>query len=484
MSRLPRSGASRGGLGGDFQRFLAAAASSNLGDGIRLGALPLLAISLTDDARLIGLTGAATMLPWLLLGPLGGALVDRGDRRMLMIVGQLVRAIAVTLLTVLVATETASIWWVIAIAFVLGAGEVVVDSSSQAAVPQLVGPDQLERANGRLIAAMTLFDTVVGVALGALLFSVASSLPFAVDAVTFVVGAALLLTIRRPLQGERTIKTTVRDDVAEGWRFLAGHRLLRGLMFAVATSNFAANVSMGVFVVLIVDDLGGSEASFGLVLGVGAIGGVLGSLTAARLVERFGRRPVLAMTPLIASGAYLVNALATAVWMPAAAFFVVSFAIICFNVPGQSLRQSLTPEPLLGRVVATFRMVGMGAAPVGAILGGFVTEAFDVRIANVTAAGLQVLAWFVLLRALRHLTDGDNTPARRPVETPESEPNGKNEQASSTPGTSAIAPPEHIDPGGVTDARPSNGDAPPATWPPPPSGQQVPTHLVPQPSRQ
>jgi MFS family permease len=400
-------------LGRDFTRFLVAAGSSNLGDGIRLGALPLLAISLTDDARLIGLTTAVTLLPWLVFGPLGGALVDRRDRRSLMIIGQLARAAAVTLLFVLIATETASIWWVIVVAFVLGVGEVVVDSSSQASVPQLVSGDQLERANGRMIAVMTVFDQVIGVALGAALFSVATSLPFAIDAATFVIGAILLATIRTPLQGTRTEATTVRADIAEGARFLFRHPLLRGLMISVATSNFAANVSIGVFVVLVVDELGASEQSFGVILGIGAVGGIVASLTTARLTARFGRNAVLAAAPLIATAAYMINVVATQPWMPSVSFFAVSFAIVCFNVPAQSLRQIITPEPILGRVVATFRMVGMGAAPLGAILGGFITQATDVRVANGAAATFQFIAWLVLVATLRRASRTDSPPSGR-----------------------------------------------------------------------
>ncbi len=392
-------------LGGEFRRFLVAAASSNLGDGIRLGALPLLAITLTDDARLVGLVSASTMLPWLLLGPLGGAVVDRGDRRRLMIAGQLGRAVAVSLLVALLATDSATIWWVVIVAFVLGSGEVIVDSSSQAAVPQLVRPDQLDQANSRLITAITVLNDVVGVALGAVLFSLATSLPFVIDAATFVVGAGLLATIRRPLQGGRDTSTTVRSDIASGMRFLFRHRLLRGMMIAVATSNLAGNTAFGVLVVLVVQELGATEAMFGLLLGLGALGGVLGSLLVARIIERFGRRAVLTSLPVVLIVSYLMNAVAVAPWMVAASFFVASFTVVCFNVPGQSIRQAATPEHLLGRVVASYRMVGMGAAPIGALLGGFVAEAAGVRTANLAAAGIQCVAWVVLVGALRHLDD-------------------------------------------------------------------------------
>lgn len=392
-------------LGSDFDRFWLAAAVSNLGDGIRLAALPLLALALTDDARLIALVSAASLIPWVALGPFGGAVVDRRDRRRVMIGGQIGRGALALALGALAATGNASIWIVVVVALGLGAGEVFVDTASQAAIPQLVGAGQLDRANGRLIAAMTLFDQVIGVALGAVLFALAAGAPFAVDAATFLAGAYLLTTIRRPLQGTRTVASSVRADIAEGFRFIARHRLMRGLMGAVAVSNFAGNMSFGIIVVLVVDELGASEAAYGVLLGVGAVGGVLGSLVAGRLVERFGRRRLLSVlhVPMIAS--YLVNAGATAPWMVAISFGIASFAIVCFNVPGQSVRQTVTPEPLLGRVVASWRVVGMGAGPPGAVAGGFVAESQGVRAANVAAAAVEVIAWVLLLAALRHLDD-------------------------------------------------------------------------------
>lgn len=190
-------------LGRDYRWFWVSAAASNLGDGVRLGALPLLALSLTDPEVLVAGVTAMTFLPWVVFGALGGVLVDRGNRRRLMLVGQVVRAGLSAGLAITLATDTATIGVVYVVAFGLGLGEVVVDSASQAAIPQLVAPSGLDRANSRLVAAQTVLDQVFGAALGSLLFVVAAPLPFLVDGTSFLVSAAALVRVRRPLQGAR-----------------------------------------------------------------------------------------------------------------------------------------------------------------------------------------------------------------------------------------------------------------------------------------
>src|SRR6185295_11362878 len=179
-----------------FRRFWLAAAVSNLGDGIRLAALPLLALELTNDARLIAGVTAMSFLPWIAVGPLAGVLVDRHDRRILMLIGQVARGLAVLLLAIAVSAGRANIAMLYLVALIIGAGETVVDSASQAAIPRLVEDHQLERANGQLTVAENLFNDVLGVALGAVLFSAASSIPFYIDAATFIFGALILTGIR------------------------------------------------------------------------------------------------------------------------------------------------------------------------------------------------------------------------------------------------------------------------------------------------
>lgn len=393
------------GLSTEFRRFWLAAAVSNLGDGIRLAALPLLALGLTDDARLISGVTAASFVPWIVIGPLAGALVDRHDRRTLMLMGQAARGLAVLLLAAAVSVGWANIAMLYLAALAVSTGETVVDSASQAAIPQLVDSHRLERANGQLNIAENLFNGVVGVALGALLFSRASSLPFYFDAVTFALGALLLVTIRRPLQGARATSKRLRAEVAEGLRFLLHHRLLRGVALSVATTTLALNMGFGVLVVLVVHEIHATEASYGTILAVGAVGGVAGSMVAGRLTELLTPRRTLTFVhvPFILAAA--VIAVATETWMVSAAFGLSSFALVLFQIPSRALRQRVTPDRLLGRVVAAFRVFGLGGPVVGAPIGGVIAEAFGVRWAFAASAAVMVTAWMLMLGALGHLEE-------------------------------------------------------------------------------
>lgn len=394
-------------LGRDFDRFWAAAAISNLGDGIRLTAIPLLAVELTVDPLVIGVVNASLLAPWLLFGALGGVLADRGDRRRLMLVGQLLRAATVGALAAAIAADLASIPMLIVAALVIGAGEIVVDSSFHASVPQLVRDDQLEAANGRIIAAMTVLDQVVGVGIAGFLFALAPGVPFAVDAATFALAAVLLTTVRRPLQGVRAeAPEPMRTALAGGFRFIGGTPVLRGMLVSIPINNFGGNVAFAMLVLLVRVELDAGEVEYSIVMAVGAVGGVLGSLAAAPLVARFGRRPVLLATPASFVVATLTLAAATRPWMVAVAFFVSSFGVVCFNIPGRSLRQSITPDGVIGRVTSTFQMVGYGAGMAGAFCGGAIAAATSVRTANVVAAGVVTVAWAILVRTvLRHLDE-------------------------------------------------------------------------------
>lgn len=409
-------------LSPEFWRFWAAAALSNLGDGIRLTALPLLALTLTDNALAISAVTAVIGLPWLIVGPLGGVIVDRFDRRRLMIWGQLIRGVAVAILAIWIAVATPPLALIYAVTFIVGAGEVIVDTSSQAAIPHLApsGPGGLELANGRLVAAQTLLDQVVGAPVGAALFIAATALPFAVDTASFLVSALLLSLVRTPLQPERsTPRSSIRAELAEGFRVVWTTPLLRGLAVGVGLTNAVLSSTFAVLVIFVIEELDGTETSYGIMLGVAAVGGFLGALASSRIVKRIGRRTTIVATTVIVGTTSATMALVPNIVMLGVLFFVAMSSVVVFNVAGQSLRQAASPPELLGRVVASFRVIGLAGAPVGALLGGALVTTVGIRPMYALAGAFAVVPVVVIVHATRHIPSADQSldqPVDRPLE--------------------------------------------------------------------
>jgi MFS family permease len=403
----------------DFWRFWAASTISNLGDGIRLVALPLLAVRLTDDPLVVSGIVALAFLPWVLVGPLSGAVVDRVDRRQLIVVVQIVRAAIALTFSVAVATGSVAIWMLYLTAFAIAVGETLVDSAAQAAVPQLVAQRQLERANGRVMAGQLVTNEIVGSPIGGLLFAVGAAIPFLLDGATYLIGALLIVTVRsdlRPSAATGVERTTLRADVVAGLRFVWRHPLLRPLAWMVAVANLGLGAQAAVLVLFAVRIVGVTEAGYGFLIGLGAVGGILGASVSDRLVLRFGRTlALLGVTVLLALGLALLSS-ARAMTVTAFALAIVIGGAASFSVIGQSLRQSLAPRELLGRVITGFRLVGMAAVPVGATLGGLLARSAGLRAPLVAASVAVGLAAIMQLQFLHgRLLDGPHAAAGVPV---------------------------------------------------------------------
>ena len=185
-----------GTLGRRFWTLWSALSSSNLGDGFTLVAFPLLAVSLTDDARLVTLVAAFRFLPFFVVGLPAGVIIDRFDRRRLAMLAQAVRSAALIAVALATLAGQASIALLAGAAFVVGVGEVLIDGGLPAVVRDVVDTEQLELANSRLRASETVTNQFIGPPLGALLFQVDPSLPFFV-AVGLYIGCNLLLVALR-----------------------------------------------------------------------------------------------------------------------------------------------------------------------------------------------------------------------------------------------------------------------------------------------
>jgi MFS family permease len=409
----------RARLGPLFRRVWIATAISTVGDGLLLAALPLLAESLTKSALLVSGLVAMRYAAWLLLGLLGGVVADRTDRRRVMVVVDIGRAIVVGLLGVAVIAGDPPIALLWSAAFLLGCGEVFFDSSSQAMLPAVVGDTSLlERANARLYATTTVGTELVGPPIGALLFGVAVALPFLLDAGSFVAAALIVLTLsgsyaaRREIGPAGTQRPSVRSDLGDAWRYVRGHRLLRSLIVLGCAWNFFAAGAEATNVLFARRVLHVSPQGFGFVLTGFAVGGILAAVLTERITARIGPGTTILVGFLFGGAAGLVSA-----WSTNAVVFAIGYALAfaagtSASIVVVSLRQQLVPDVLLGRVTAFFRVAIFVCAGLGAAVMGIVDETVSLR-APLIFLGIAGVVLFVA--GLREVTNSKIATAREQV---------------------------------------------------------------------
>ena len=442
-------------LGGNFWRLWTASVVSNTGDGVSSVALPLLAESLTRDPLLFAGVAIAGRLPWLLFALQAGAIADRVDRRRLMFLSNGARFLMTALLGVAVLGDVHSIWLLYGISIGLGVAETLFDNANQAILPRVVTDKELlERANGRLFAGEITTNQFVGPPLGGFLFGFAAAVPILFDAGTFLVSAGLIFaltgtyTTSRTKKSERDVQeldpsgraapTTLSDadadevaaegrggasprgrssglwiDVREGLRWLWQHRLLRTLGILLGFLNGTAMMMMAIFALYAVGEesvLGLGPVGFSVLLTAGAFGSIAGSFASEKLIGLVGRGPALWMT--LASGVVVpvMMALTSSAVVVAIAWVFFGFTSVVWNVITVSMRQTIIPDELLGRVNSVYRFLGWGSMPLGSLLGGVLAAAFGIRGPFWGAAVIMALA---IVPFARVLTTDNIEAARR-----------------------------------------------------------------------
>lgn len=355
---------------------------SNLGDGTSAIAYPWLATTLTRSPVLVAGVGVASRLPWLLVSLHAGAVIDRSDRRTVMIAMNAARAAITALVVALVVTDLMTIPLLFAAALLLGVAEVLYDNGAQTILPRLVPAERLERANGDLWGAETVTNQFVGPPLGGLLIAVGLAVPFVLDTVSFALSAFLILSIAGSYRAAAAagipgdegaagaLRPRIRDDIAEGFRWLWRHELLRSLAVTLGVINLASTMGFATFVLFVQEVLGLGAAGFGVLSTASAAGAVLGSLLAADVTRRIGTDPSLQLTLWAGAVTSLVIAVTSAALVVGGMSVAIGFTAVVWNVITVSLRQSIIPDHLLGRVNSVYRFFGWGGMPVGALLGG------------------------------------------------------------------------------------------------------------------
>ena len=392
-------------LGPEYRKLWAATAISTLGDGMYLTGLPLLAAQLTRDPLEVSAVTFASWLPWLLVALLSGALVDRWDRRRVLWTVDLGRFVLVGALAVVVLAGWASIWLLAAAGFLLGVGQTLFDGAVLATIPALVSRDRrrLERANGRLGAVMTAGQQLVGPPAGGVGFRLAAWLPFGADAVSFAASAALVATLRGRFAAEQPGARSprgLRAEIGEGLRFLLAHRVLRALAGMVGAFALVYMAGMAILVLFAQQELGLGSVGFGLLLASLAVGGLPGNLLAAAVGQRLTAGTLLLGGTLVTAAAWLAVGLAPTAWLAAAALAMAGLVGSIWDVAQLSLRQTLIPDRLLGRVISAFRLIGFGPAPLGALLGGVLGRTLGLRAPFVLGAAVLAVTALLALPAV------------------------------------------------------------------------------------
>lgn len=393
-------------LGPRFWRLFAASATSNVGDGLYITAIVLLAATLTRDPFEISIVTALVFLPWLLFALPSGAIVDSIDRKRAMVFTGVFRAAVMGALTLTVVLDVVGIWVVYAAVFLLGTAETMYESATRALLPAVVGGDGLDAGNARLAGAQTIGQEFAGPLFAGALFAATASIPFIGATAAFAAATAVAATLpghyrAAPAAAERR---PMRAQILEGLVWLRHDRMIRSLTVLGGVSGFANAGASAVLVLFATDRLGLDETGFGLFVACAAVGGVIGSLNATWLSRRLGRGSAILVSWVVMGLGYVGLALSTHAVIAGAWFAVAAWGVMVSNVLTMSLRQALVPERLFGRVLGAYRTVIWGVMPFGAAAGGLLAKATNLR-APLVAMGL--VSWLLAIVGaplLRHET--------------------------------------------------------------------------------
>jgi predicted MFS family arabinose efflux permease len=379
----------------DFLLLWSGLVVSTLGSRISATAYPLLVLALTGSPADAGVVGFFAGLPYLLVQLPAGAVVDRVDRKRLMIACDVGRALALASLVAALWLDELALPQIAVVAFVEGSLFVLFTLGETAAVRQVVPPGQLPQALGQN-EARNRAAAMAGYPIGGFLFGLGRAIPFLVDAISYLASIAALLLIRRPFQEDRVREERrhLLREIAEGIVWLWRQPFLRVASLLVAGSNFLWQ-ALVLVVIVIAKDNGASSATIGVMLAGFGLGGVLGSLAAPWLQRRISGRAVViganwVWAVLVAPVAVVDNP-----YVLGALFAAMAFVGPAWNVVIGAYQLTLTPEHLLGRVSSAELVVAYGAIPLGSLAAGFLLEGI-----GSTSTALAVAALMLVLALL------------------------------------------------------------------------------------
>jgi MFS family permease len=382
-------------LGATFNKLWSATLASNVTDGLLKTAAPLLAATLTQDPVIIAALSAIVLLPWLFFAIPIGTLVDRVDRRKAMWAANVVRFTAAAFLTISIATGIVNIPILYLVAFIIGAAEVLYDTTAQALIPQVLKPEQLERGNSRLQIGATMVGELFGAPLSGLLYATAIILPFASGTLSILLAVILVALIPGSYRrisaleddGTEAAKKSLLADMKFGIRYLYEDKILLKLVLFTTTVGFFFSATGSTMVLFMLKVLNVPIATFGLVMLAPAVGSVLGSVVASRLSTRFGRMNTMAIAIFMTGFVITLSGFAPNVWVWITLAVIYGIAMAQWNILLMSTYHQIIPNELFGRIHGTRRTLVWGLMPIGSMVGGLLAT-IDLRAPMIIGGAL------------------------------------------------------------------------------------------------
>ena len=389
-----------------FARYWLSGFLADFGDGVRLAAFPLLAAGFTRSPTAVAAVTAVQGLPWLVLGAGLGVLADRTDRRRLMVIVDVARAAIIAGLAAAILARSAGLVLIYLTAFTTGLGSALRDTAAGACVPRLAGPADLDRANARMIAGQVVGNELAGPAAGGWLFGLATVLPFAVNAGTLGIAVLLLLTLPgvfRPIsqpapQAPGTSLAALRQEFSEGLGWLRRHSSVRDVTIAVGVIAVMDAAWFAVLVLYVIHILNQKPGMYGLLVAIGAFGGIAVGGLGPPITRRLGPWRSLLIAGLVMAASQAVLGLTANVIIAAAMLAASSAACVLFDMTAVTMRQRQVPDNLLGRITSLYRTALRGSEALGALGGGLVAAVVGIRAtmligATPIAATVILLSW-------------------------------------------------------------------------------------------
>ncbi|MFP5309703.1 MAG: MFS transporter [Actinomycetes bacterium] len=375
--------------GRDFRWVWSAYATTNLGDGIALAAAPLLVASISREPLAVAAGVLFQRLPWIVFGVAAGAVVDRVDRRALIMRVNGLRALVLATLAATVALDLLTLPLLYGLLFLVGTAETFADNATSTLVAVTTPRDALGVANARLVGARVVTNELAGPPLGASLFAALPALPFVANAVGFLSGVLLVRRVRPSPPEPRPAGQRLVDDVREGLTWLRGHPAVRTLVLLIAVFNVTFGAAFSTWVLYALEVLGLSERGFGLLLTTSAAGGVLGAVLWRRIEARVSYATMLRVGLVVETCTHLGLALTDRPLVAGAVMFAFGIHAVVWGTLSNTIRQRAVPRALQGRVQSVYMLAVVGPLAAGAAIGGGLAQGF----------GLLAPFWFAFVGA-------------------------------------------------------------------------------------